>query len=734
MELEPLKRAYAEVRQAPLRRMVGLRLGTVMVRVLTRYTVVEENAAGYTATNSGETGTIPAGGTANATVMNNYSSTGTVSFKAKKTLVGETLTAGQFTFTLTETDSSWSPLSGGVTQTKTNAAPVGSATFGDIVFDNVTLTDQSTRYFIIEETVSNPDGSIIYDQHQQKITVTVTDDGAGTLIPNKSYYPEYDETGYDASFVNTKKGALRITKAVTVNGKSPTASQYRFVDGQYTFTVASGADITPAVTKRVVITVTNGTAASATVDGVSVDLPDGYVVLTGLTPGSYTVTEEKPTNGTAISKINAVASSDYNTTVTVEPNQTATVSFTNNINTTERHAKKVWDDNNNANGNRPDSITFTLSGTYDNNGTPVNVELSSFGIVASKTADNSNEWRVDWTNLPENTLDGKAIRYAVAESAVTGYEEKQPRVFVEGTGTWTVINTEETVDIPVTKDWGADGMGAWPEEVVSVKVGLYTQANSAAELVAVNDDIGQPMTVTLTSAKPTDTETFSNLPKYKNGELITYKVQEIEAVVQTQDVGQKTYTMVSNPKVTDVFTVTYVDPNEGNNYKATVRNTIGGTSIKLLKVVQGTTTPISGAKFTLAIKTGETYSNGEEKESDANGTIEFDGLEVGEYRLEETHIPTGYLRTSSGKYIYFKVDASGVTRIDSGEYVITTSDTTVVYTAANGTDPATFKVGNTPGAALPATGGVGTTIYYIAGASLLLIALALLLRKKQNYD
>ncbi|MBR2838866.1 MAG: tetratricopeptide repeat protein [Kiritimatiellae bacterium] len=32
MELEPLKRAYAEVRQAPLRRMVGLRLGTVMVR------------------------------------------------------------------------------------------------------------------------------------------------------------------------------------------------------------------------------------------------------------------------------------------------------------------------------------------------------------------------------------------------------------------------------------------------------------------------------------------------------------------------------------------------------------------------------------------------------------------------------------------------------------------------------------------------------------------------------
>ena len=37
--------------------------------------------------------------------------------------------------------------------------------------------------------------------------------------------------------------------------------------------------------------------------------------------------------------------------------------------------------------------------------------------------------------------------------------------------------------------------------------------------------------------------------------------------------------------------------------------------------------------------------------------------------------------------------------------------------------------------ALPATGGPGTTLYYVAGASLLLIALAMLvLRKKQNYD
>ena len=35
---------------------------------------------------------------------------------------------------------------------------------------------------------------------------------------------------------------------------------------------------------------------------------------------------------------------------------------------------------------------------------------------------------------------------------------------------------------------------------------------------------------------------------------------------------------------------------------------------------------------------------------------------------------------------------------------------------------------------LPATGGPGTTLYYVAGSALLLLALALLLRKKRNYD
>jgi LPXTG-motif cell wall-anchored protein len=46
----------------------------------------------------------------------------------------------------------------------------------------------------------------------------------------------------------------------------------------------------------------------------------------------------------------------------------------------------------------------------------------------------------------------------------------------------------------------------------------------------------------------------------------------------------------------------------------------------------------------------------------------------------------------------------------------------------------TFTVGNTPGASLPATGGPGTTLYYVAGSALLLLAIATLIFRKKADD
>ena len=262
----------------------------------------------------------PGGSTAEIT--NTYSATGSVPFKAKKTLEGGDLTADQFTFTLTEyTDVSFETVKGGgVVQVKKNASN------GDIVFDDVELTSIDTRYFKIKETVptgQDADGSIIYDTHETNVTVTVTDDGKGNLVYAKN--PAAVE-GYDATFVNTKKGSLTITKAVTVNGQPVTDhSKASLADGTYTFTITGPNSYSHTGE----ITVTNGAAQN-------------NISLTDLTPGEYIVTEATPTNGTAISKINAAASSVYNTTVTVQPNKTETVAYTNNIETAKLTVEKKW--------------------------------------------------------------------------------------------------------------------------------------------------------------------------------------------------------------------------------------------------------------------------------------------------------------------------------------------------------------------------------------------------------
>ena len=268
----------------------------------------------------GKSVSIQPGGST-AFITNTYSATGSVPFKAKKTLEGGDLTADQFSFTLVEyTDNTFQTVKdGGVSQSK------GNAIGGDIAFDEVALADTATRYFKIKETVptgQDADGSIIYDTHETNVTVTVTDDGKGNLVYAKNPSAVED---YDASFKNTKKGALTITKAVTVDGSAEKAVSTKLADGTYSFTITGPNSYSHTGE----ITVTNGAAQN-------------NISLTDLTPGEYIVTEATPTNGTAISKINAAASSVYNTTVTVQPNQTETVAYTNDIETAKLTVEKKW--------------------------------------------------------------------------------------------------------------------------------------------------------------------------------------------------------------------------------------------------------------------------------------------------------------------------------------------------------------------------------------------------------
>ena len=157
--------------------------------------------------------------------------------------------------------------------------------------------------------------------------------------------------------------------------------------------------------------------------------------------------------------------------------------------------------------------------------------------------------------------------------------------------------------------------------------------------------------------------------------------------------------------------------------------------------------PLAGAEFTLtgpANSQGEAYS--QSATSDENGRIFFNNLEVGTYTLTETKAPAGYIKdnTSHTVEISANFDDDGVlldytVTVDGNKtnkghdaYSATTdADTSSTSDITASADNTKFPIGNTKGVELPSTGGMGTTLFYIIGAVLVLGAGILLVTRRR---
>ena len=95
-----------------------------------------------------------------------------------------------------------------------------------------------------------------------------------------------------------------------------------------------------------------------------------------------------------------------------------------------------------------------------------------------------------------------------------------------------------------------------------------------------------------------------------------------------------------------------------------------------------------------------------------NNTVEFKGLAAGTYVLKETTTPDGY---KTADPVNITITANGDTKYD-GTYSFTNAimDTNNTYGTAN--------VVNVKGQTLPGTGGMGTIIFTVAGAGVVLVA------------
>ena len=149
-----------------------------------------------------------------------------------------------------------------------------------------------------------------------------------------------------------------------------------------------------------------------------------------------------------------------------------------------------------------------------------------------------------------------------------------------------------------------------------------------------------------------------------------------------------------------------------------------------LKKTDRNSTPLTGAKFELCKfdKTWVKVPGYEEIDMADVSQAVLENLPIGRYRLTELKPPDGYLILEN--YVYFNVG------FDNRGYV------KIVLTDETGTGPnsnpdaslsgTTISVKNTPGQELPSTGGIGTTIFYVAGAVLAVGAAVLLITRRRS--
>lgn len=170
--------------------------------------------------------------------------------------------------------------------------------------------------------------------------------------------------------------------------------------------------------------------------------------------------------------------------------------------------------------------------------------------------------------------------------------------------------------------------------------------------------------------------------------------------------------------------------------------------------------PLAGAEFKLEKKTG-TNAEGEgiwtlvkDYTTEEDGTTEgdttadggdagdattepltqfvFKGLDDGTYRLTETKTPAGY---NTIEPITFEIKATHDLENDNPALTELTgeADTGEITLAReeNNDDALETTIINKSGATLPETGGIGTTIFYVAGGVLVLLAVVLLVTKRR---
>lgn len=143
--------------------------------------------------------------------------------------------------------------------------------------------------------------------------------------------------------------------------------------------------------------------------------------------------------------------------------------------------------------------------------------------------------------------------------------------------------------------------------------------------------------------------------------------------------------------------------------------------------------PLTGAEFTLEKYNKETneWKAITAVKNDEGTTFTFSGLDDGKYRLTETKTPAGY---NSIDPIEFTVTAEHEVLSDNPALTSLSGNATtgeLTFTSNTTEGSLSADVVNKSGSTLPETGGMGTTVLYVGGGALVLLAVVLLIAKRR---
>ena len=233
--------------------------------------------------------------------------------------------------------------------------------------------------------------------------------------------------------------------------------------------------------------------------------------------------------------------------------------------------------------------------------------------------------------------------------------------------------------------------------------------------------------------------TIKNLPEGTAYKVIENDYSQIgyssdasngEGTIVRGSTGKVAVTVTNTYEATQV-TLKKVDVEDLEKSNLTAEDLLKGAAFRITKYedktfrAKVTDWETNGSMELADVKNGENYT--------LNGTFTFTNLPKGFYLIEETVFPDGYIRLESNPRFEIGDDMKVYLLDESGERTGENQSEIIRVLPITATQTDNVMIyGNTPGAALPESGGSGTRMFTILGTVLIAFAGILLIRRRRT--